>query len=75
RDRCTVHEMYDMILLYAMCGRQSRETARIYARRYPERRQLHHSIFMRLESRLRKDDQFRPIKRTDTYLFIRSMII
>ncbi|XP_071578855.1 histone-lysine N-methyltransferase SETMAR-like, partial [Temnothorax nylanderi] len=58
----TNNEMCDMVFLYVICGRRLRETARAYARRYPERRQPHHTFFLRLESRLRKNGQFRPVK-------------
>jgi len=60
-----------MILIYGECGRQSRETARTYARRYPEREQSHYKFFMTLESGLQKNGQFRP-KPAGTYLFIKT---
>jgi len=46
-----------MILIYGECDRQPREAARTYARRYPQREQLHYKFFMRLESSLRKNGQ------------------
>jgi len=67
----TNSEMYDMFVLYIECGRQMRETAKVYARSYPERRQPHYKVFRRLDSRLRKYGQFRPIKLAGTYLLIR----
>jgi len=67
----TNSEMYDMCVLYIECGRQTRETVRVYACRYPERRQPHYKVFRRLDSRLQKYGQFRPIKPAGTYLLIR----
>jgi len=63
--------MCDMILIYGECGRRPREAARTYARRYPEREQPHYKFFMTLESRLRKNGQFRP-EPAGTYLFIKT---
>lgn len=65
----TNSEMFDMILIYGECKRQPRKAARVYARRYPERRKPPHNFFMRLASRLRTHGQFRPIKPAGTYLF------
>jgi len=59
-----------MILIYRECGRWPREAAKTYARRYTEREQPHYKFFMRLESELQKNDQFRP-KSAGTYLFIK----
>jgi len=62
-----------MILIYGECGRRPREAARTYACRYPEREQPHYKFFtnLMLESRLRKNGQFRP-KPAGTYLFIKT---
>jgi len=67
----TNSEMCDMIFVYAECGRQPKIAARVYARTYPEREQPYYNFFTRLESRLRKHGQFRPIKHAGTDLFIR----
>jgi len=59
-----------MILIYGEYGRRSRKSVRTYARRYPEREQPHYKFFMRSESGLRKNGQFKP-KPADSYLFIK----
>jgi len=56
-----------MILIYGDCSRKKlRELMLVY----PEREQPHYKFFMRLESELWKNGQFRP-KPADTYLFIK----
>jgi len=67
----TNSEMCDMIFVYAECGRRPQKAARVYARKYPERKQPYYNFFTRLESRMRKNGQFRPIKPAGTYLFIK----
>lgn len=67
----TNSEMYDMISVYEKCDRRPRKAVRLYNEKYPERKQPNYNFFARLESRLRKHGQFRPIKRPGTYLFIR----
>lgn len=64
-------EMCDMILIYGECGQRPRKAAKLYARRYPRRAKSNHVFFMRLESRLRRDGQFKLVKRPGTYLFIK----
>ncbi|XP_071574491.1 uncharacterized protein [Temnothorax nylanderi] len=55
--------MTDMILLYGKYNRRPRIATRAYALTYPERKHPDHVFFMRLESRLRKFGQFKPVKR------------
>lgn len=64
-------EMCDMILIYGGCDRRPREAARLYAQRYPRRAKPNHVFFIRLESRLRRNGQFKPVKRPGIYLFIK----
>ncbi|EZA48416.1 hypothetical protein X777_13806 [Ooceraea biroi] len=60
--------MTDMLLLYGKYDRQPRKTARMYALTYPERKHPDHVFFIRLESRMRKFGQFKPVKRPGTYI-------
>jgi len=44
---------------------------RVYTRKYPKREQPYRQFLTRLESRLQKNEQFRPIEPAGTHLFIK----
>ena len=60
-----------MHMAYGACNGRGREAAALYMRRFPERRQPYRRFFARLDSRLRRYGQFRPIKPAG--IFIKSV--
>jgi len=50
-------EKVDMLLVYGECQRNSRNAARLYAERYPERYHPPHNCFVRIESSLRNSGE------------------
>lgn len=56
-------EMTDMILIYGQCDENSREAARVYAQRFPNRVQPRHQRFPELRDRLRTTGTFAPGRR------------
>ncbi|XP_060855788.1 uncharacterized protein LOC132933528 [Metopolophium dirhodum] len=51
------NEKVDMLLVYGECRRNSRNAARLYAERYPERYHPPHNYFVRIESSLRNSGE------------------
>lgn len=51
-------EKRDMLNFYYQCHLNTKNAAEMYFQQYPERRQPHPSVFLRLDRQLREDGTF-----------------
>jgi len=51
-------EKLDMVLVFNECHRKSRQSAQLYAERYPNKYQTAHNYFLRLENQIRTYGSF-----------------